>query len=204
MRRSSGIVLIFVAALGLGAGVGLAEHHEGAGEALQPVSAFAGIADEAERARALFTEAGKVMLHPRCVNCHPAGDRPLQGEESRLHEPPVLRGIGGTGVVGMRCRACHMRENFDPGGVPGAHQWVLAPRKMAWEGLSLGQLCEQVKDPERNGNRSLEEIIEHMREDDLVGWGWAPGVGREAAPGSQAVFGELIAAWVESGAACPE
>lgn len=203
MRRSSAIALIFLAALALLAGAGLAEHHEG-GDALQPAEAFAGIAEDAKRSRALFTEAGKVMLHPRCVNCHPAGDRPLQGEESRPHEPPARRGIGGTGVVGMRCRACHMRENFDPGGVPGAHQWALAPRKMAWEGLTLGQLCEQVKDPVRNGGRTLAEIVEHMSEDDLVGWGWSPGAGRAPAPGNQEVFGRLIAAWVESGAACPE
>ena len=150
---------------------------------LRPASAFAAIEDEAERSLALFTEAGKVMLHPRCVNCHPAGDSPLQGEDSTWHEPPVRRGLGGTGVVGMRCRACHMRENFDPGRVPGAHQWVLAPRKMAWEGFTLGQLCEQVKDPERNGGRTLDEIVEHMSEDDLVGWGWAPGAGRRAGPG---------------------
>ena len=50
----------------------------------------------------------------------------------------------------------------------------------------------------------LEQIVEHMREDELVGWGWAPGAGREPAPGSQAVLGELISAWAESGAACPE
>ena len=204
MRRSHRVVpFIVVAALGLLAAPGLAEHHEGGG-GLESASAFDGIADEAARSRALFTEAAKVMLHPRCVNCHPAGDMPLQGEEMRPHEPPVRRGLGGTGAVGMRCRACHMRENFDPGGVPGAHQWVLAPRKMAWEGFTLKELCEQVQDPERNGGRTLEEIVEHMSEDELVGWGWTPGMGRQPAPGSQEEFGELVAAWVETGAACPE
>ncbi len=202
MRRSPGIVLA-AGALAWFAAAGHAGQHAG-GEELRPAAAFAEIGDEAERSRALFTEAGKVMLHPRCVNCHPAGDSPLQGEDFRPHEPPVRRGLGGTGVVGMRCRACHMRDNFDPGRVPGAHQWVLAPRRMAWEGFTLGQLCEQVKDPERNGGRTLEEIVEHMSEDDLVGWGWLPGAGRSPAPGSQQTFGELIAAWVESGAACPE
>ena len=202
MRRSLAIAFALAAALGLFAGSGVAEHHE-AGEGLAPVSAFAGIADTAERSRALFTEAGKVLLHPRCVNCHPAGDSPLQGEAGRPHEPPVPRGLGGTGPVGMRCRACHMKENFDPAGVPGAEQWVLAPRRMAWEGFTLGEVCAQVKDPERNGGRTLEEIVEHMSEDHLVGWGWHPGVGREPAPGSQEAFGELIAAWVETGAACP-
>jgi hypothetical protein len=42
-----------------------------------------------------------------------------------------------------------------------------------------------------------------MAEDSLVGWGWAPGAGREPAPGTQKEFGALIAAWAESGAACP-
>jgi hypothetical protein len=203
MRRILALAFVVVAALGLSAPSGLAGEQP-AGEELRPASEFAGIADEAQRSRALFAEAGKVMLHPRCINCHPAGDSPLQGEDSGLHEPPVRRGLGGTGVVGMRCRTCHMRENFDPGRVPGAHQWALAPRKMAWERLTLGQLCEQVKDPERNGGRTLEEIVEHMSEDELVGWGWTPGAGRQPAPGSQRVFGELIAAWVESGAGCPE
>ncbi len=204
MTRSRGVlVAIVVGAACLAAAAGLAQQNE-SGSGLQPASAFAGIDDEQERSRALFTEAGEVMLHPRCINCHPAGDSPLQGEAGELHEPPARRGIGGTGVVGMRCRTCHMRENFDPGRVPGAHQWALAPRKMAWEGFTLAELCEQLKDPKRNGNRTLEEIVEHMREDELVGWGWAPGAGREPAPGSQAVFGELIAAWVDTGAACPE
>ena len=109
-----------------------------------------------------------------------------------------------------RLRIAHILGiRIEPGleaglGVPGAHQWILAPRKMAWQGFTLGQLCEQVKDPERNGGRTLEEIVEHMSEDDLVGWGWTPGTGRAPAPGSQRVFGELIAAWVESGASCPE
>ena len=201
--RPAFVFVFAAAALVLFAVAGLAEEHAG-DEGLTAPAAFAGIADEAERSRALFTEAGKVMLHPRCINCHPAGDNPLQGEEMQPHEPPVRRGLGGTGVVGMRCRACHMRENFDPGGVPGAHQWVLAPRKMAWEGFNLRQLCEQVKDPERNGGRTLGEIVEHMSEDELVGWGWTPGRGRQPVPGSQEEFGELIAAWVETGAACPE
>src|SRR3954468_20441104 len=50
---------------------------------LQPPAAFAGIADPAARSSALFTEAAKVLTHPRCMNCHPAGDRPLQGNDQR-------------------------------------------------------------------------------------------------------------------------
>jgi hypothetical protein len=29
--------------------------------------------DQASRSIALFREAGKVLQHPRCLNCHPAG-----------------------------------------------------------------------------------------------------------------------------------
>ena len=45
---------------------------------LRPVSAFASIGDSQTRAAALFNEAGKVLQHPRCVNCHPRTDRPLE------------------------------------------------------------------------------------------------------------------------------
>ena len=47
---------------------------------------------------------------------------------------------------------------------------------MAWVGKSLGEICEQIKDPERNGGKSMEELVHHMAEDSLVGWGWHPGV----------------------------
>lgn len=181
--------------------VGIATAGQGAD--LKGAEEFSGIEDKTERSVALFVEAGKVIQHPRCVNCHPSGDSPLQGESGTIHEPPVRRGLGGLGVVGMRCRTCHGPDNFDPAGVPGDTKWVLAPRGMAWEGRSLTEICEQIKDPERNGGRKLKEIVEHMAEDHLVGWGWHPGTGREPAPGSQEVFGELIAAWVKTGAVCP-
>ena len=172
-------------------------------QVLKPVSAFDGVADKQERSVALFNEAGKVILSPRCVNCHPAGDRPRQGDDSHLHQPLVVRGIDGFGAVGMRCPTCHGPANFDPGGIPGNPKWHLAPIEMAWVGKTLGEICAQIKDKERNGGMTLEELIHHMSEDDLVGWGWHPGVGRTPAPGTQKEFGALIKAWVDNGAACP-
>lgn len=174
-----------------------------AARTLEPPSAFAGIADQHERSVALFKEAGKVLQNPRCVNCHPAGDRPLQGNDEHLHEPPVRRGPDGHGVAGLHCATCHQAANFDAVAMPGHPEWHLAPLSMAWQGRSLGQICEQLKDPARNGGRSLSQIVEHVSHDSLVGWGWAPGAGREPAPGSQAVLGELMKAWVDTGAACP-
>jgi hypothetical protein len=168
------------------------------------VSNFSAISDQKERSVALFAEAGKVILHPRCVNCHPAGDRPLQGEDGHPHLPLVVRGREGHGAVAMQCTNCHGRANFDPGGVPGHPMWHLAPIEMAWAGKSLGEICAQIKDPNRNGGKSLDEIVHHMTEDSLVGWGWNPGAGRAPAPGTQQEFGALIRAWAEGGATCPE
>lgn len=172
---------------------------------LRNAASFAGVADARLRAEALFTEAGKVLLHPRCVNCHPSTERPLQTDAQRPHQPPVVRGETGHGVAGMRCTTCHQSENVELGGwsVPGHPVWHLAPATMAWAGKSLAAICAQIKDPARNGGRDLEAVVEHMAEDSLVGWAWEPGSGRRAAPGTQAVFGKLLQGWAAAGAHCP-
>jgi hypothetical protein len=170
---------------------------------LKPPEDFAQIADQKERSLALFNEAAKVITHPRCVNCHPAGDRPLQGEDGHPHLPLVVRGPAGIGAVAMQCTNCHGPANYDPARVPGHPMWHLAPIEMAWQGRTSGEICEQIKDPKRNGGKTLEELVHHMAEDSLVGWGWNPGAGREPAPGTQKEFGALVEAWVESGSACP-
>ena len=103
----------------------------------------------------------------------------------------------------MRCSTCHQNANFDPGRMPGHPEWHLAPREMAWEGKTLGEICAQIKDPARNGGRKLEELIHHIGEDTLVGWAWNPGFGRQPAPGTQKQAGALVEAWVKTGAACP-
>jgi hypothetical protein len=170
---------------------------------LASVESFSSIADTAARSAAIFTELGKVLTHPRCLNCHPAGDRPRQGDMARLHQPPVERGADGFGLPAMRCPICHLQANFNPAGVPGDPIWHLAPREMGWEGKTFGEICAQIKDPARNGNRSLDALIEHIGEDHLVGWAWAPGHGRQPAPGTQKQAGALVEAWVKTGAECP-
>lgn len=168
-------------------------------------SAFSGIADTGARSAALFTEAAKVMMHPRCVNCHPVGDRPSQGEliSRRPHQPPVTRGVDGFGSATLRCDSCHQKANFDPARMPGHEGWHLAPLSMAWQDKTAAAICRQVKDPARNGNRTIAQVVEHMSHDSLVGWAWAPGVGRAPAPGTQAELATLLDAWVATGAACP-
>ncbi|MEO8670973.1 MAG: hypothetical protein ABI411_06635 [Tahibacter sp.] len=171
---------------------------------LKSAADFASIKSRKDRSVALFQEAGTVIQHARCVNCHPRGDTPRQGDARKLHEPLVVRGVDGHGAVGLQCATCHGPQNFDPAGVPGHPLWHVAPASMTWEGKTLGEICEQIKDPKRNGNMSLEKLVHHFAEDTLVGWAWNPGPGRQPAPGSQKGFGELIQAWVDSGAVCPK
>ncbi len=87
--------------------------------------------------------------------------------------------------------------------IPGHPRWGLAPIEMAWEGRSIGQICAQLKDPARNGGRDLTLLHEHFAKDDLVAWGWNPGLGRTPVPGTQERLGELIKAWIDTGAECP-
>lgn len=172
-----------------------------AAEGMKSPADFAHIDDEEARSRAIFGEIGEVLLHPRCMNCHPAGDRPMQGDASRPHQPLVMRGPDNRGEAGMHCSTCHGVQNFR--NVPGSPNWHLAPIEMAWEGKSLAEICRQIKDPERNGGKSLAELVDHMAKDPLVAYGWNPPEQMEPVPGSQELFGQLTQAWVDTGAACP-
>ena len=171
---------------------------------LRPLAAFDAVSAGPERGRALFAEASRVLLHPRCVNCHVDGDSPAQGQDLALHDPPVVRGPDDRGVVGMECRTCHQDRNLELSRVPGAPDWRLPPRAMAWVGREPAALCRQLVDNARNGGRTLDEVVQHVEHDPFVAWGWAPGADRPPAPGSQAELAALMAAWVENGADCPE
>ncbi|HTG37655.1 Isoquinoline 1-oxidoreductase subunit [Sphingomonas sp.] len=170
--------------------------------ALRPASAFADIADPQARSVALFQEAGRVIQHPRCLNCHPRTDRPTQTAAMRPHMPAVTRGPDGGGASELRCTTCHRPANFDVANIPGNPKWALAPAEQAWQGRSLGEICRQLLDPSRS-HMTQAQLLEHMRADELVGWAWHPGGTREPAPGTQAQFGALIEAWLASGATCP-
>ena len=178
-------------------------------EDLRAPADFDSIESEAGRSQALFEEMAKVITHPRCMNCHPVDDRPRQGDDMRPHMPPVVRwDEAGFGPPGLHCTACHGAGNVEfvggDGSIPGHQPWHLPPVSMGWIGLSVPEICAQLKDPARNGDRTLAELAEHNATDGLVGWGWHPGKGRTPAPGSQELFGELTEAWIETGAVCPE
>ena len=172
------------------------------GQLLAP-AAFASIADRSQRSQAMFVELGRVLTHPRCVNCHPPDDSPRQGDGHAMHDPPVLRGAADRGIPALGCTTCHQDRNAELARIPGAPDWHLAPRTMIWLGKTPGEICVQLKDPARNGNRSLAQVHDHLAHDHLVAWGWRPGADRAPAPGSQAELAALFQAWIDTGAVCP-
>ena len=103
----------------------------------------------------------------------------------------------------MRCPICHQQANFDPGRVPGHPEWHLAPREMAWEGKTLAEICAQIKDPARNGGRSLRRPRPSHRHRHAGRLGLGARFGRRPAPGTQKEAGALVEAWVKTGAVCP-
>jgi hypothetical protein len=170
-----------------------------------PVSATP---DRAAGLRA-FAQIERVLLHPRCVNCHvPEG--PLQGDAHVLHYPAVQRGDDGSGVAPLHCATCHSTQNsplvhappgLDSDGQPG---WRMPPAsmKMSWFGLFGSALCKVFRDPGTNGGRTLAAIEQHLLTDHLVAWGWSPGVGRRLPPLDKEAFDKQVQTWIRNGAPC--
>jgi len=94
-------------------------------------------------AREAFRSAYTVLMHPRCMNCHPAGDQPLQGDDSHVHIQNVKRGATGHGKYGMKCDTCHQDTNLAGANMPpGVHDWhmPLPSMKLVFEGKSADDL----------------------------------------------------------------
>ncbi len=109
-----------------------------------------------------------------------------------------------TVVMHPRCINCHQATNTADGFVPGVATWRLAPLSMLWEGRTKRQICQQMKDPARNGGRRTgEQIIEHMKSDPLVLWAWSPGAGRKTPPLSHDQFVAALEQWIQADMPCP-
>ena len=67
----------------------------------------------AAESKAAFADAYRVFMHPRCMNCHPSGDAPLQGDNSTIHTMNVQRGPDGKGLFAMKCKNCHQDANLE-------------------------------------------------------------------------------------------
>lgn len=161
--------------------------------------------DSVESVKA-FETVYKVLMSSRCMNCHPAGDIPLQGDDSHLHAMAPKRGVEGKGVYAMKCSNCHQETNT-PGlhTPPGNPEWHLPPAamKMVFQGKSAHELAKQLVDKKQNGNKDIKKLIEHA-DDGLVLAGWNPGEGRTLPPVSHAEFKKAWLTWINKGAYAPK
>jgi hypothetical protein len=153
-----------------------------------------------------------VLTHPRCINCHTATNYPQQGDDRHRHFANVVRGPEGTGVPALKCATCHQESNASTG-VPGGHNWHLAPLSMAWQdrndhALSSEAICTAITDRSRNHNLDGAGLLKHHEDEPLVLWAWQPGnrldgSPRAAPPLSHAEFVAATRRWVEAGTPCP-
>ena len=153
-----------------------------------------------------FMKVYKVLMSPRCVNCHPAGDVPLQGEDSHLHTMFPKRGVDGKGIYAMKCANCHQPTNTS--GLhtpPGNPNWHLPPAdmKMVFQGRTAHQLAKQLSDPKQNGFKNKEQLISHAS-DQLVMSAWNPGEGRLLPPMSHEEFKKAWVTWINKGTYVPK
>jgi hypothetical protein len=163
--------------------------------------------DRREEGSDKFRRVATVLQHPRCMNCHTRAEFPRQGDDRHRHTMNVMRGPADRGAPGLHCSTCHRAVNQTASGVPGAPDWHLAPLRMAWEDLSVGDLCRALLDPARGGMKPA-DFIAHF-ETGLVRWAWSPGAGtrgalRDPPPIPYARFMALTREWIDLGAPCPE
>jgi mono/diheme cytochrome c family protein len=162
--------------------------------------------NKAAAGKQAFVEVARVLQSPRCQNCHPAGDRPLQGDQGKPHAQNISRA---SIAAGLPCSTCHQDRNSEAigvaGGPPGAPRWNLPPAEhpMVFQGKTPTALCEQLKDPKHNGAKTLAQLLEHVSHDPLVLWGWKPGGTRPTPPLPHDRFVAAFATWVASDGACP-
>lgn len=153
-----------------------------------------------------FLKVYTVLMSPRCMNCHPSGDIPLQGEDSHLHLQGVKRGPDGKGMYALKCANCHQPHNL-PGlhMPPGNPKWALPPAnmRMVFQGRSPHQLAGQLLDKKRNGRKSIKALIEHITSDTLVLAGWYPAQGLAKPPLSHHEFVSAFNEWINKGAVSP-
>jgi hypothetical protein len=162
--------------------------------------------DPVDAGKRAFLEVAAVLLSPRCRNCHPAGDRPLQTDAGRPHRLNISRR---STDAGLDCSTCHQERNSEAlgiaGGPPGAPHWGLPPAgtPMVFEGRSPRALCAQLTSPAQTGGRDLGQLLRHVADDPLVRWAWQPGGTRTRPPSSHDAFVAAFRTWVASGGACP-
>lgn len=166
----------------------------------------------AEQGLEAWSRIYEVASHPRCSNCHtgdsgiPMWSGPSYGK-TRPHGMNISAGESRIGAEFVACQTCHTtsdRGNDTPHMAPRVNAlWRLAPPEAFWFGKSSEEICNQLRDRETNGDRSFQEIAQHLDHDVILHWAWNPGGGREAAPYSLQEHVNDILAWGAAGGPCP-
>jgi|GEM_PF-751723 len=157
---------------------------------------------EAQAGLDAFADIYSVATHPRCLNCHPAGDAPLQTDASKPHVLGVTRF---SPLDGVHCSMCHASSPIGDGLAPlppADPMWSMPPASMAFEGRTESELCRQLTDPALNGGRGLTSLVEHIEQDHLLQTSWHSG--RTPPPLSHPDLVERFVTWAAAGGPCPE
>ena len=130
----------------------------------------------------------EVASHPRCANCHTGeSDRPMWSGpaygKTRPHGMNIRAGASRIGAEHLLCSTCHTttsevkeQANDTAHAAPKvAMAWRLAPPEADWFGRTSRQICEQLRDPKQNGDRTMLELAEHLDHDLILHWAWNPG-----------------------------
>ena len=155
----------------------------------------------------------EVTSHPRCANCHVGADNiPMWSGPSygnpRPHGMNINAGESRIGAETLLCSTCHVTSasgNPIPHAAPRvAMEWQLAPVEAEWFGKTSPEICDQLRDPDRNGGRTFLEIAEHLDHDLILHWAWEPGGTREPAPYSLQEHVNDVLIWGVAGMPCPQ
>jgi hypothetical protein len=119
----------------------------------------------------------------------------------------IHAGESRIGAETMLCSTCHAYREGTGNDLPHmapqvAMNWQLAPVEAHWFGQSSEEICNQLRDPDRNGGRTMDEIAEHLNHDLILHWAWSPGGGREPAPYSLQEHVNDILIWGVAGFPC--
>lgn len=154
---------------------------------------------------AAFMEVYKVLKSPRCMNCHPAGEIPLQSDDKPYPYHVSKKGERRPWIV--RHEMCqlpptrkfawraHAPRQPEMGAAAGKHE-------NGFENKMPHELALQVVDYNRNGHKNKEQLLKHAR-DTLVKSGWNMGGGRMPPPLSYAAFLKVWDTWIKTGAYAP-
>lgn len=164
-----------------------------------------------EAALEAWSRIYEVASHPRCSNCHVGADnRPMWSGPSygrtRPHGMNINAGDSRIGAEFIACSTCHVttaRGNDAANHAPRvAMEWQLAPVEAEWFGKSSEDVCNQLRDPERNGGRTYLDLASHLDHDLILHWAWNPGGNREPAPYSLQEHVNDVLAWGVAGMPC--